>query len=167
VKAFSVGAEELLDPNEKHTPPSPVMIGQAAAAFTLGRISDFSQDLLQELPVAVYTTDAEGRITSFNEAAVALWGCRPELGKSEYCGSYRLYWPDGTPLPHDQCPMAMTLRKGQPIRGIEAVAERPDGTRVALIPYPTPVFDATGGPDRCRQRRRGYFRTQACGKSVD
>jgi hypothetical protein len=97
VKASSGGAEEWLGPNdliEKHAPSRPVLIGEAAVAFTFGQISNFSQDLLQELPVAVYTTDAEGRITSFNKAAVALWGCRPELGKSEYCGSYRLYWPD-------------------------------------------------------------------------
>src|SRR5262245_43635324 len=96
------------------------------------------------LPVAVYTTDAEGRVTSYNEAAAALWGCRPELGKTEYCGSYKLYWADGTPLPHDQCPLAMTLREKRPIRGMEAIAERPDGTRVALVPYPTPLFDASG-----------------------
>jgi PAS domain S-box-containing protein len=126
------------------TPSRPVLNGKAAAAFTLGQISGFSQNLLQALPVAIYTTDAEGRVTSFNEAAAALWGRRPELGKSEYCGAYKLYWPDGTSLPHDQCPMAMTLRNRQPIRGMEAVCERPDGTRVALIPYPTPVFDASG-----------------------
>ena len=108
------------------------------------RPADGALELLKALPVAVYTTDAVGRITFYNEAAATLWGCRPEIGKSEYCGSYRLYWADGTLLPHDQCPMAMTLREKQPIRGMEAVAERPDGTRVALIPYPTPLFDASG-----------------------
>ena len=121
-----------------------VINGKAAAAFTLGQKNGFSQELLQALPIAVYTTDADGRITSFNDAAVDLWGCRPELGKSEYCGSHRLYWTDGTLLPHDQCPMAMTLREKRPIRGMEALAERPDGTRVPLIPYPTPLFDEAG-----------------------
>jgi PAS domain S-box-containing protein len=90
-------------------------------------------------------TDAEGRITFFNKAAVALWGCRPELGDSKFCGSWKLYWPDGTPMPHDECPMALALRQKRPIRGMEAVAERPDGTRIPFIPYPTPLFDATGG----------------------
>ncbi|HEY9344521.1 MAG TPA: PAS domain S-box protein, partial [Inquilinus sp.] len=61
-----------------------------------------------------------------------------------FCGSWKLYWPDGTPLPHDQCPMALALKQGKPIRGMEAVAERPDGTRVPFIPYPTPLFDAEG-----------------------
>jgi PAS domain S-box-containing protein len=109
-----------------------------------GKPADGRLELFEALPVAVYTTDAEGRITFYNEAAAALWGCRPELGKSEYCGSYRLYWADDTPLPHDQFPMAMTLREKRPIRGMEAIAERPNGTRVALIPYPTPLFDASG-----------------------
>ena len=121
-----------------------VVNGKAVAPITLGQKNGFSQELLQALPVAVYTTDAEGRITFFNDAAADLWGCRPELGKSEYCGSHRLYWADGTLLPHDQCPMAMTLREKRPIRGMEALAERPDGTCVPLIPYPTPLFDEAG-----------------------
>ena len=103
-----------------------------------------STELLQALPAAVYTTDAAGHITFYNEAAAELWGCRPELGKSEFCGSWKLYWPDGTPLPHDECPMALALREKRPVRGMEAIAERPDGTRVPFIPYPTPLFDAAG-----------------------
>jgi PAS domain S-box-containing protein len=106
-----------------------------------GRNSD---ELLQALPVAVYTTDAAGHITFYNEAAADLWGVRPELGKSEFCGSWKLYWPDGTPLPHHECPMALALKEKRPIRGMEAIAERPDGTRVPFIPFPTPLFDASG-----------------------
>ncbi|WP_306752865.1 PAS domain-containing protein [Paracoccus actinidiae] len=40
-------------------------------------------DLLGALPAAVYITDAAGRITFYNQAAVDLWGHRPELGKDE------------------------------------------------------------------------------------
>ncbi|HUI19851.1 MAG TPA: PAS domain S-box protein [Methylocella sp.] len=100
--------------------------------------------LLQALPAAVYTTDALGRITFYNEAAAVLWGHRPELGKSEWCGSWRLYWPDGTPMPHNQCPMARALKERRPIRGVEALAERPDGTRVPFRAYPTPLWDESG-----------------------
>jgi PAS domain S-box-containing protein len=96
------------------------------------------------LPAAAYTTDAQGRITSYNEAAADLWGCRPDIGKSEFCGSWKLYWPDGRPLPHDECPMALALKEKRAIRGMEAVAEQPDGSRVPFIPYPTPLFDACG-----------------------
>jgi len=62
-------------------------------------------EVLDALPAAVYLTDKAGRITFYNEAAATLWGCRPAIGSAEWCGSWRLYWPDGTPLPHDQCPM--------------------------------------------------------------
>jgi PAS domain S-box-containing protein len=101
-------------------------------------------ELLEALPVAIYTTDAEGRITFYNQAAAELWGHRPELGTSQWCGSWRLYWPDGRPLPHDECPMAQTLKENRPVRGIEAIAERPDGTRIRFLPYPTPLHDTSG-----------------------
>src|SRR5215469_5474735 len=101
-------------------------------------------DLLDALPVAVYTTDAEGLITYYNDAAAALWGCRPEIGSNRWCGSWRLFWPDGRPLSHDECPMALALKVGRPIRGVEAIAERPDGTQVHFLPFPTPLHDASG-----------------------
>jgi PAS domain S-box-containing protein len=101
-------------------------------------------DLLDALPAAVYTTDAAGRVTYFNEAAAELWGHRPLLGTAEWCGSWKLFWPDGTPMAHEQCPMATALKERRPVRGLEAMAERPDGTRVPFIPYPTPLFDDTG-----------------------
>jgi PAS domain S-box-containing protein len=101
-------------------------------------------ELLEALPVAVYTTDAAGRITFYNRAAAQFWGHNPELGTSQWCGSWRLYWPDGRPLPHDECPMAIALKEGREVRGVEAIAERPDGTRVRFLPYPTPLRDASG-----------------------
>lgn len=102
------------------------------------------RDLLDALPAAIYTTDAAGRLTFFNQAAVDFWGYRPELGTSYWCGSWRLYWPDGTVLPHDQCPMAIAIKENRPVRGMEAIAERPDGTRVSFIPFPTPLRDSSG-----------------------
>ncbi|WP_026617605.1 PAS domain S-box protein [Ensifer aridi] len=101
------------------------------------------RDLLEALPAAVYTTDADGRITFFNKAAVEMAGRTPALG-DKWCVTWRLYRPDGTYLPHDQCPMAVTLKEDRPVRGEEAIAERPDGTRIPFIPYPTPLHDANG-----------------------
>jgi PAS domain S-box-containing protein len=102
------------------------------------------RELLDSLPAAVYTTDAQGRITYYNQAAVDFSGRRPDLGMDKWCVTWRLYWPDGRPLPHDQCPMAVALKEGRPVRGVEALAERPDGTRVPFIPFPTPFFDGAG-----------------------
>jgi PAS domain S-box-containing protein len=100
--------------------------------------------LLNLLPAAVYTTDADGHITFYNETAAALWGRRPRLNVDRWCGSWRMYWPDGTPLPHDQCPMAVVLKEGRAVAGQEAVVERPDGTRMPFMAFPSPLRDATG-----------------------
>jgi two-component system CheB/CheR fusion protein len=115
-----------------------------AAGEALFRGDAHFRQVLDLLPAAVYITNASGLITYYNEAAAALWGHHPQLGLSEWCGSWKLYWPDGRPLPHDQCPMALALREKRPIRGMEAVAERPDGIRVPFIPYPTPLYDPSG-----------------------
>jgi PAS domain S-box-containing protein len=102
--------------------------------------------LLHALPAAIYTTDAAGHITFYNEAAAALWGCRPQLNADQWCGSWRMYRPDGTPLPHDECPMAVAVKEGRSFTGSgqEGVAERPDGTRVPFIAFPSVLRDSTG-----------------------
>src|SRR5687767_14285248 len=104
---------------------------------------DRYREFLEALGVAVYTTDAAGKITFFNEAAAELWGRRPELGE-EWCGSFRLYWSDGRPMAHGECPMAIALHEGRAVRGFTAIAERPDGSRVDFQPYPTPLYDKKG-----------------------
>ncbi len=101
------------------------------------------RDILEALPAAVYTTDADGRITFYNRACVEFAGQTPQLGDM-WCVTWRLLNTDETPLPHDQCPMGVALKEGRPIRGVEAIAERPDGTRIPFIPYPTPLHDANG-----------------------
>lgn len=102
------------------------------------------RELLEALPAAIYTTDAEGRLTFYNQAAIDLAGREPKLGSDEWCVTWKLYWPDGTPLPHSECPMAVALKENRQVLGMEAVAERPDGTRVPFLPFPTPLRDADG-----------------------
>jgi PAS domain S-box-containing protein len=110
---------------------------------TLGGQENFRR-LLEALPAAIFTTDAEGRITFYNRAAAALAGREPVLGVDNWCVTWKLYRPDGTPLPHDECPMAITLKEDRALSGVEAIAERPDGTRVPFLAYPTPLHDASG-----------------------
>ena len=104
------------------------------------------RELLNALPAAVYVTDAAGRITFYNEVAAAMWGRRPTLNSDHWCGSWRMYWPDGTPLPHDECPMAVVLKEKRNFNGNgqEAVVERPDGTRVPFMAFPSILRDSTG-----------------------
>jgi PAS domain S-box-containing protein len=104
---------------------------------------DFRQ-LIDALPTAIYTTDANGRLTHFNPACIEFSGRTPTLGSDHWCVTWKLYYPDGRPMPHDKCPMAVSLKEGRTVRGAEAIAERPDGTRIWFEPYPTPLFDEAG-----------------------
>ena len=52
--------------------------------------------ILEALPAAIYTTDAAGRITSYNDEAVRFAGRVPQLGSDSWCVTWKLYWPDGT-----------------------------------------------------------------------
>jgi PAS domain S-box-containing protein len=100
------------------------------------------KQVVRNLPVAVYTTDASGLITLYNEPAAELWGRNPEIGKDAW--SYKMFRPDGSELPLDESPMAIALKTGEPVRGQEIIIERPDGARRNILPYPTPIRDGSG-----------------------
>ena len=102
------------------------------------------REMVDALPAAVYTTDAQGRLTHANRAAIEFAGRTPDFETDRWCLSHKMYRPDGTPLPHDQCPMALALKEGRAIRGEEVIVERPDGTRRLVEPYPTPLRNAQG-----------------------
>jgi PAS domain S-box-containing protein len=100
--------------------------------------------LLDALPAAIYMTDAAGCLTFFNEAAVQMAGRRPTIGEDRWCVSWRMFYPDGRPMAHGECPMAISLKEGRDVRGAEIVVERPDGQRVLVLPYPTILRDDSG-----------------------
>lgn len=114
-----------------------------APALELFASPDY-RGILDSLPAAVYTTDAHGTLTYCNRAAVEMAGRTPQLGIDKWCVSWRLRTPDGAPLPLEQCPMARTIRDGRAVRGVEIVVERPDGTLLPGLPFPTPLYDENG-----------------------
>ena len=124
---------------------------------------------LDQLPTAIYVTDTAGTITYFNPACAHFAGRTPTLGADKWCVTWKLFTSDGEPLPHDQCPMAVAIREKRSVRGVEAVAERPDGTRIAFAPFPTPLFDADGElagavnmlVEVPNKRKAGFFAEQA------
>ena len=117
---------------------------ETAAELRLRESEKWQRELIEALPVAVYTTDAEGLVTHYNRAAAEFAGRSPRIGVDRWCVTHRLYRLDGTFLPHDQCPMAVAIRTGHEVRGVEAIAERPDGSRVCFVPYPTPLKNEEG-----------------------
>lgn len=105
---------------------------------------DMRHSMLDQLPVPIYTTDSDGAVTYWNRACVEFAGRVPKLGKDKWCVTWKIYTTTGDFLPHDQCPMAKAIREKREIRGAVAIAVRPDGSRRAFRPYPTPLFDADG-----------------------
>ena len=103
-----------------------------------------SRELLGALPAAIYVTDAAGHLTYFNQSAVDLWGVTPNLGQDRWCDLARFYHADGTPMALEDCPTEIALKRGRVVRGREAIIERSDGTRIPIVPYPTPLRDARG-----------------------
>ncbi len=95
---------------------------------------------LDKITAPLYVTDAEGVVTYFNPACVAFAGRTPVVRADRWCVTWKLYTNDGEFPPHDQCPMATAIKERRAIRGLTAVAERPDGGRVAFMPYPTPIL---------------------------
>ncbi len=90
-----------------------------------------ASELFDLLPIAICICEPSGLILSYNETATQLWGRAPKLmdPSDRFCGSYRLYHPDGYALPHSEHPMADVLRTGQPVSDKEIIVERPDGSR--------------------------------------
>jgi PAS domain S-box-containing protein len=124
-------------------PSEPEMAGHEASPASSASRIDYEQ-IFARLPTALYATDAQGRITSYNAAAAMLWGRDPKIGEDLWCGTHRMFWPDGSPMRPDESPLARSLVSGQPIHGVEAAAERPDGSRYNFAAYPTPLFNEKG-----------------------
>jgi PAS domain S-box-containing protein len=102
--------------------------------------------LFEQLPFAIYVCDREGLVLRFNRRAAELWGRSPKLCDPDerFCGSYRMFRPDGSFLPHDQCPMADVLRTGVSVREQEVHIERPDGSRGIAVVDIEAVKDSGG-----------------------
>lgn len=102
----------------------------------------YHKQLLQSLPVAVYTCDEKGNIQLYNKAALELWGTLPSSAK--WCGSYQSVFVDGTPVTEDNCTMAQSVKSGKVVEGREKIIIRPDGTKRIVKPYPQPLLNSSG-----------------------
>jgi PAS domain S-box-containing protein len=117
-------------------------VGDIAKAASLTMAHDEAQAfemparLFEQLPFAIYVCDQDGLVLRYNHRAAELWGRSPKLGdpNERFCGSYKMFRPNGDLLPHHECPMADVLRTGVSVRQQEVHIERPDGMRgIALV----------------------------------
>jgi signal transduction histidine kinase len=98
-------------------------------------------------PVAVYSCDASGVIREYNNRAAELWGRKPAPRDTDerFCGSFKLYRPDGSFMPHEQCPMGDVLSGKIPgTHDAEVHIERPDGSRIIVIVNIAPLTNDRG-----------------------
>ena len=103
-------------------------------------------DLVDSLPTGVFVCEAtEGRLIRYNRCAAQLWGREPPLGgDARFDGAFRLYTPEGHPLPHERNPVAEVLRTGRPVGDTDVVVERPDGSRITVVLNASPLRQSTG-----------------------
>ncbi len=99
------------------------------------------------MPVAVYTCDAKGLIQEYNQHAVELWGREPKRNdpSEKFCGSFKIFYPDGRPMPHHKCPMARVLRNEKlKATDLEILVERSSGARQNVLVSPTALRNGQG-----------------------
>lgn len=126
---------------ESSLPVADTLVSQELLAIALER-EKYYQSLLVNMPLAAYACDKTGRITFFNEAAVQLWGYRPDTSHPllKYCACHKVF-VDGHLITPQQTPMAIALETGQSFRNVEAVVERPDGSTFYASVNINPLFD--------------------------
>jgi PAS domain S-box-containing protein len=105
-----------------------------------------SNTVWDELPVAMYICDADGRLVQFNRRACDIWGYKPDLSSDQvrFGAAYKLYRADGTVVTQDESAMREVLETGKPKRDIGFILERPDGSRVTVLGNMDPVIDDDG-----------------------
>jgi hypothetical protein len=105
--------------------------GRHGATSEAKRLSD----LLTSAPLGIYACDSEGCITFFNKRAVELWGREPKLNdhREKFCACFKVFLPDGTLVPSDQTLMAKAIREDKKFSNIEAIVERPNGSKFTAL----------------------------------
>ena len=114
------------------------------AREVIAESEDRYRTLFASAPMAVFVCDSAAVIQNYNARAAELWGREPVCGVEQHCGSIALFLPDGTPLPHAHSPIMDVLRTGEPTQNVEALVERPDGTRLPILANMAALKNARG-----------------------
>ena len=123
-----------------------IIIERKRAEEALRQSETRYRTMFEAAPVAVFVCNSSAVIQDYNRRAEELWGRTPRRGDpgERYCGSFKLYLPDGTLLPHSESPIVEVLRTGIPARNVEVFIERPDGSRIPVTVNFLPLLNEQG-----------------------
>jgi PAS domain S-box-containing protein len=130
-----------MNKEESHLFPTQFTDGEKGLNERQKTEQTFFKYFFYDSPSAIYSCDKEGYITYYNQAAVELWGREPELGKDLWCGSWKIYTPDGLSMPLSECPMALVLKEGRAYNNHYITIETPNHIFKELMVCARPIFD--------------------------
>lgn len=100
--------------------------------------------IMDNLPVAMVMTDADGRFVESNEGLKRLWHGEPVAGVGDSSG-YQAWWSEtGEPVKPHQWTWSRALATGEPVHGDVLDILRFDGTRGTVVSSAVPILDGAG-----------------------
>jgi PAS domain-containing protein len=117
------------------------MAGQKPLELILAR------NLMSSLSTPAFLVDAEGMLVFYNEAAGALLGKRFEevgaMGAREWGSTFGPFDKKGRPIPFDDLPLTIALRKGRPAHSSFRIQSL-DGSRHEIEVSAMPIVTTSG-----------------------
>jgi PAS domain S-box-containing protein len=111
--------------------------------------TEIDQAVLDAIPTGFCVCRADGALLRYNTRAVQLWGQAPRIGDPTEIAerNFQRYTAEGVPLAFAATPVAVALRSGVPVRGVELLIERPDHSQVSVLMNAAPLHDSAGRID--------------------
>lgn len=114
------------------------------AAASLRARERLLEQILEVLPVGVWTLDGEGRIAHANPAGLKIWAGARYVGPEQF-GEYKGWWLEtGEPIAADEWAAARAIRRGETTIDEEIEIECFDGTRKIILNSALPLRGPEG-----------------------